>query len=175
MPRSREPWEHSQSGKVNTLEEEKAKSKLSGDTKSYSTPSKYMYPGQWSHSTGILALPQSPKIVACPGGPSFFGPSFNKLLLPLFPLPSTDRKAAALGFSDVHHSALNVIHKLKQWKLHKTTKKAKHSQNRFERIRKTAIINNVGTRGVSLRNHGTLSKFPDVQGGQAIMFNSWRI
>lgn len=124
---------------------------------------------------GYWPFPKVPSIVASPGGPSFFAPSFNKLLLPLFPLPSTDRKAAALSFSDVHHSALNVIHKLKLWKMHKTTKKAKHSQNRFEGIRKTAIINNVGTRGVSLRNHSTLSKFPDVQGGQAITFNSWRI
>lgn len=63
---------------------------------------------------GYWPFPKVPSIVASPGGPSFFAPSFNKLLLPLFPLPSTDRKAAALGFSDVHHSALNVIHKLKQ-------------------------------------------------------------
>jgi len=50
--------------------------------------------------------------------------------------------------------------------------KAKHPQNRCEGIRKTAVINNVGSRGVSLRNHYTPSKFPDIQGGQAIMFNS---
>lgn len=94
---------------------------------------------------------------------------------PFFSLPSPDRKAVALLFRCISFTCdcdpyTEVLRS--KGKKKKRCGKAENSQGIFGRIRKTATINNAGFRGVSFRNHYTLSKFPDVQGGQAIMFNS---
>lgn len=147
---------------------EQAQSKwLSEHTKSHSSPSKCKHSSHQCHLTAILHFRNFWKHCSFLRWAILFQPASTASS---FSCLSSNSNSSGLFASftiiHIHHARTEVRNAEK-------CKKAKHPQNSFERIRKTVITNNIRSRGVSLANHYSLSKSPDVWRGQALMFSSW--